>query len=252
MTGCSRAHSAPRTGTNPLFTRLMRANPLLSIKDCLWSWTHIEWIFTVCFTVPFSPMHAFLRLLQGGDRRSIGAVPRVIDRVNADPSLFSLLLEGMADPDPLVSMRCADAVEKLTLRHAEWLAPYKNRLLTLASIAERPELRWHMAQLLGRIALTKGERRRVVDVLNQYLDDASRIVKTFSMQTLADIAAEDRDLRDIIVERIEALTRTGSRAMRSRGRKLLARLKPLAELRRAGHSVRRECSAGLVPRSPQE
>jgi hypothetical protein len=197
-------------------------------------------------------MHKLLKLLQGGDRRSIGAVPQVIERVDADPSLFSLVFDGMADPDPLVSMRCADAVEKLTLGHPEWLAPYRRQLLTLASKAQTSELRWHMAQLLGRIELNKGERRRVVDILNEYLGDASRIVKTFSMQTLADIAVKDRKLRDAIVERLETLTRTGSPAMRSRGRKLLARLRPLDDVHRFGHIRRRSCKSDIEPRNHKE
>jgi hypothetical protein len=44
------------------------------------------------------------------------------------------------------------------------------------------------------------------------------------MQALADIAAQDDALRPAIVAQLEALTRTGSPAMQSRGRKLLARL----------------------------
>jgi hypothetical protein len=64
-----------------------------------------------------------------------------------------------------------------------------------------------------------------VEILAEYLTDTSKIVKTFSMQTLADIAAQDSELRGPIIERLERLTRTGSPAMKSRGRKLLARLK---------------------------
>jgi hypothetical protein len=71
------------------------------------------------------------------------------------------------------------------------------------------------------------ERRRVVEILTEYLTDTSRIVKTFAMQALADIAAQDSELRAPIMERLKRLTRTGSPAMKSRGRKLLARLKQM-------------------------
>ena len=53
---------------------------------------------------------------------------------------------------------------------------------------------------------------------------ADDIVKTFSMQALADIAEQDADLRPSILMQLQELTRTGSPAMQSRGRKLLARL----------------------------
>jgi hypothetical protein len=97
----------------------------------------------------------------------------------------------------------------------------------LAATAKQQEVRWHLAQLVSRLKLSPRERRQAADILAEYLRDASKIVKTFSMQALADIAAQDADLRGPIVERLEMLTRTGSPAMKSRGRKLLARLNKL-------------------------
>jgi len=61
--------------------------------------------------------------------------------------------------------------------------------------------------------------------MSVYLKDKSKIVKMFSMQTLADIAAQDPELRGSIVKQLVKLTRTGSPAMKSRGRKLLERLR---------------------------
>ena len=58
-------------------------------------------------------MNAILQQLKGGDRRSIGASPKVVDQVLAKPNLFRVVFDGMTDPDPLVRMRCADAIEKL-------------------------------------------------------------------------------------------------------------------------------------------
>jgi hypothetical protein len=54
-------------------------------------------------------------------------------------------------------------------------------------------------------------------------------VKTFSMQALADIAAQDESLRRPVIEQLEKLTQTGSPAMRSRGRKLLRKMNSAAE-----------------------
>ncbi|MGE3510386.1 MAG: hypothetical protein AB7N65_16060 [Vicinamibacterales bacterium] len=142
----------------------------------------------------------------------------------ADPVLFPDVFDGIADPDPLVRMRCADAVEKITAARPEYLAPYKTRVIRLAAVAEQQEIRWHMAQLLSRLKLNPSERRRVVEILTRYLTDTSRIVKTFAMQTLADIGTRDPELRAPIMDRLKRLTRTGSPAMKSRGRKLLARL----------------------------
>ncbi len=59
-------------------------------------------------------MHPLLKKLQGGDRRSIGQSAQVVAEVLAEPGLFGFVFEGMLDGDPLIRMRCADAVEKIT------------------------------------------------------------------------------------------------------------------------------------------
>jgi len=162
--------------------------------------------------------------LKGGDRRSIRGVPEVVDQVLADPMLFPIVVDGMTDANPLVRMRCADAVEKITAVRPEHLAPYKKRILQLAAMAEQQEVRWHLAQLFSRFQLSARERRRAVEILTEYLTDRSSIVKSFAMQGLADIAAQDSELRAPLIKRLKGLTRSGTPAMKSRGRKLLARL----------------------------
>jgi HEAT repeat protein len=169
-------------------------------------------------------MKSILDELKGGDRRSIRGVPEVVRRVTANPSLFPTVFEGLTHADALVRMRCADAVEKITLAHPEYLSPYKRQLMQLAAGAQDKEVRWHLAQMLPRLPLNARERRHAVELLNEYLTDESRIVKTFAMQALADIAGKDPGLRRPIIERLRELTRDGSSAMKSRGRKLLARL----------------------------
>jgi len=74
-------------------------------------------------------MSDILKKLTGGDRRSIGRVDEVVKEVLADPSLFEAVLVGMLHDDPLIRMRCADAVEKITVSHPEYLWPYKTRLI---------------------------------------------------------------------------------------------------------------------------
>lgn len=170
-------------------------------------------------------MSDLLLALAGGDRRSVRGVPRVVRRVLAEPALFRIVFDGMTDDDPLIRMRCADAVEKITSVRPEYLIPYKARVLRLAAAAEQREVRWHLAQLMSRLRLSPPERRRAVTLLTAYLGDGSRIVKTCAMQALADIAARDRSLRAPIVRRLRSLTRTGSPAMSSRGRRLLAELR---------------------------
>jgi hypothetical protein len=162
-----------------------------------------------------------LRNLKGGDRRSIGRADAVARAAMRQPKLLALLVDAMADADPRVRMRAADAAEKATRQHPEWLRPYKRRLLGEIAESHQAELRWHVAQMVPRLTLSRLEERKAVELLLRYLDDDSRIVKVSSMQALADLAIRNPLLEPRVVPLLKRLTRTGSAAMRSRGRRLL-------------------------------
>jgi hypothetical protein len=116
-------------------------------------------------------------------------------------------------------------IEKITAEHPEYLRPYKKRLLEQIAKIDQQEVRWHVAQLFPRLEWSPQERRVIVDILKNYLTDRSKIVKTFSMQALADLAGQGAGLRPTIIKQLERLTRTNSPAMKARGKKLLAKLK---------------------------
>ena len=171
-------------------------------------------------------LHPEVAKLGGGDRRSIGRSNEVVADVLADPTLFDLIFDAIASDDPLIAMRAADAVEKVTARRPELLRPHKRRLLTeLASIPQQ-EVRWHVAQMLPRLSLSARERRQAAEIVESYLDDRSGIVRTCAMQALAELAADDAELRARVVPLLRRLTRDGTPAMRARGRRLLAELDP--------------------------
>lgn len=165
-----------------------------------------------------------LQKLAGGDRRSIGRVDEVVADVLNDPALFEAVFACLLHADPLIRMRAADAAEKITAQCPQYLEPFKKRLIQQVAKIDQQEVRWHVAQMLPRLQLSKRERTTVVRILLGYLDDKSTIVKTFSMQALADLAQQDPALRPRVVPVLEELTQTGSPAMKSRGRILLRKL----------------------------
>jgi HEAT repeat protein len=164
-----------------------------------------------------------LRLLAGGDRRSTGRSAEVVAAVIANPGLFPDLFAGLSDGDRVVRMRAADAVEKVTREKSELLQPWKKQLLREIAALDDKEMRWHVAQMIPRLALSPHEQSAAVRTLVGYLSDGSSIVRTCSMQALADLADAHPRLRRQVDPLIEQLTRSGSPAMRSRGRKLLTR-----------------------------
>jgi hypothetical protein len=90
--------------------------------------------------------------------------------------------------------------------------------------ATQQELRWHLAQMIPRLHLSKKDRVRAASVFRLYLGDQSSIVKTSAMQAMADLASTDDDLVPEVKELLIKLTEVGTAAMRARGRKLLRQL----------------------------
>jgi hypothetical protein len=162
-----------------------------------------------------------LKTLSGGDRRSIGEAGLVVELVLKTHALLGDVIRGFTHDDPLIRMRCADVAEKVSVVHPEWLARHKSALLSFAIAVQEKEVRWHMAQMLPRLALSPSERRTAVALLFKYLNDESRIVKTWSMQALFEMSEKDARLRARVVPVLEAAIESGSAAERSRARKLL-------------------------------
>jgi hypothetical protein len=165
-----------------------------------------------------------LSLLEGGDRRTIGRSDQVAAIVSDNPKIFPKLVVGLWSADALVRMRAADATEKVTREHPEFLRPYKQKLLGLMSEAREQELRWHLAVMIPRLLLNARERQIAISSLNRYLDDRSSIVKTFALQGLADLAQNEPRILPRVVEILREATRNGTPAMKARSRKLLTRL----------------------------
>jgi HEAT repeat protein len=169
-------------------------------------------------------MNPVLHKLAGRDRRSIGRSNEVVADVLRHPSRFASLFAGMLSDDPLIRMRAADAVEKISATHPRYLFPYKKKLMNQVARTGQQEVRWHVAQMIPRLNLNPRERTQAVKILLEYLQDRSSIVRTFAMQALGDLAGEDGTLQKRIVPLLRKLTATGTPAMKSRGRKLWKRL----------------------------
>ncbi len=170
-------------------------------------------------------MHPLLKKLSRGDRRSIGRSNGVVAHVLAHPAYFRHVFAALTVDDPVVRMRAADAIEKITAQCPEILQPFKRKLLAIAGSTDQQEIRWHAALLIPRLKLTTRERAVALDILFDYLRDKSSIVKTFAMQAIWDLATTDARLKAQIITLIEELTEVGTPAMRARGRKLLGQRK---------------------------
>ena len=169
-------------------------------------------------------MNKIEKLLADGDLRSAGNSEKVVAMVLREPALFADAVNAILVESPAAKMRACDAVEKITRVHPEWLSPYKKLLLSKISRIDQKEVRWHLAQILPRLKLTSKERETVYHLMLGYLDDKSRIVTTFAMQALADLAGQDSRYRSSVKKIVTQAIESGPPSMQSRGRKLLASL----------------------------
>ena len=162
--------------------------------------------------------------LKGGDRRSIGEAGPVAALASENKKTFGELVEALWDADPLIRMRAADAAEKASSQKKDLLQPFKHELLGLLAEATQQELRWHLAQMVPRLELTRQERARAASALCTYLDDRSSIVKTWALNALAELAMQDHSLQPEVLELVRHAAKSGTPAMRARAKHLLRRL----------------------------
>jgi hypothetical protein len=168
------------------------------------------------------PVHSIREMLYGGDLRSIGRVPEVLGFVEKNPGRMNELVRCLECGDPVVRSRAADALEKLTARRPGLLKPFKETLLREAGASVQQEVRWHMAQMLPRLPLTRGQIQDVFSLLRGYLRDRSVIVQVCALQAMFELALKNPSLRSPVRELVEASCRMGAPALRARGRKLLS------------------------------
>lgn len=167
------------------------------------------------------------KLLQEGDLRSAGNSEKVVTMVLKQPELFKDVINAILTDHAPTRMRATDAIEKITRENPALLAPYKKTFLKDIATIEQKEVRWHLAQILPRLKLTVKERQQVYDLMIQFLEDDSRIVKTFAMQALTDLAAQDVRYKEPVIKLVTRLLKTGAPSMQSRGKKLLVTLNNL-------------------------
>ncbi|WP_371362160.1 hypothetical protein SRRS_33840 [Sporomusa rhizae] len=89
--------------------------------------------------------------LKGGDLRSIGKAEEVVTDILNDKNLFTEVFNGMLSDDALIRMRSADAIEKVSRLHPEYLQPFKQQIIDEISQIGQQEVQWHIAQMFSRL-----------------------------------------------------------------------------------------------------
>jgi len=163
-------------------------------------------------------------LMSGRHRLDLGRAREVANLVLARPRRTSALIECLWDEEAGIANRAADALERASYYKPTLAAKCTESLIGLMAEAEQNKLRWNLALAVPRLDLSVAEARRVGASLRTYLDDRSSIVKTAAMHGLADLTRHDHSLLPEVLDMLRVLSRSGTPAMRARGRILLKRL----------------------------
>ncbi len=148
----------------------------------------------------------FLQYLEGGDLRSIARTNEIVRLVNSQ-SDFDALFQYLFFDDRRIVMRAADAIEKITLQNRDYLIKYCQAIIDLMAAAVDKELKWHLALISSRLALSPQQLPVVWNQLRQWAEDKkeSRIVRVNSIQALFELSDNNQELSqafDTIVRQI--------------------------------------------------
>lgn len=178
-----------------------------------------------------------------GPGRAFDAAVMVLE----EPHLARRLIECLWDEDEAVAGRAADALETVVGEHPHLTQLWKEKLLGLLVESRAIKLRWHLALIVTKLKLTKPECRRAADLFTGWLDDRSSIVKTCAMQGLAELTLQDPSMKDEVLDLLRELTRSGTPAMRARGRHLLKAMELDGDLTWKRVRIEARQAARLVP-----
>ncbi|HEY5749847.1 MAG TPA: hypothetical protein VIU12_27460 [Chryseolinea sp.] len=140
-------------------------------------------VMALAYTPSSGEEDNFAHLLLGKDLRKLKGADKAVQAVHDQASFDALFKLLFHHERPLV-MRAADAVEKISVSHSHYLEPHKKQLLGLLKSADHKELKWHIAQMVARIALTDAEKDDVWHMLTYWVRSPteSKIVRVNALQ----------------------------------------------------------------------
>lgn len=166
------------------------------------------------------------QMLTGGDPRSLGRVPEVVDLVLIENERTPELFECLFSADEIVRMRAADALEKVCRQSPDLVAPFTNRLLAEVSTSQQPSLQWHLAQILAELPLSLVDSKGAAEIVAGFLETSTDwIVQNRSPDALAKFTKGGTFPREQFIELATAKLNGEHRSVARRAEKLLRELR---------------------------
>ena len=152
------------------------------------------------------------------------------------------------DRDWLVSMRAIDLLEKLGHERPAWLQPHKRIFIGPLADSDRWEIRLQIVRALPLLRWTRGERKRVVEILCRDTRHPKKFVRAWALDSLAKFAQQDAALADVLERGLAEFARSPSKALQARARLIRARLDEPRPRRRTGASEKAAAKMAALDR----
>jgi hypothetical protein len=160
-------------------------------------------------------------LLNAGSLRNAGNEEEIFGLIRTQKD-FDELFRFLFHVERKVVMHAADVIEKISSHHPEYLQQHRRELINLLGTAVHKELKWHLAQLIGRLKLSDADIQACWTILEKWAVDQqeSRIVRVFAIQTLYDICQTRVSYKPAFQRLIDRVSIENIPSIRSRIRKL--------------------------------
>jgi hypothetical protein len=160
--------------------------------------------------------------LAEGDLTNDGRADEVVALVSNAPAVLEDVIACLGSPNPVVRGHAADALEKIGRDQPALFLPHVDEILRILEKDPVPMVQWHLAMLLGHLALYPQYRQRFTEALIPLVERGKSFTRSWAVTSLALLARLEPELQPQAVSAISAGTQLGSAAMRKRAEKALA------------------------------
>lgn len=167
---------------------------------------------------------SFETRLSGGHPNSLGNTVDVVEEILADKRKLAELYACYSSPNEVVRLRTSNAFKRIMKEQPDWLTDYLDKFLSEVSELEQASAQWTLAQLFAGLErfMSAEQLDRAKAVVKRNLETSDDwIVLNNSMQTLADWAKADADLKSWLEPHLHRLATDPRKSVSGRAKKLL-------------------------------
>lgn len=166
----------------------------------------------------------YQQMLTGGHHNSLGRTEEVVKLVLADADNLPELYNCYFSDDEVVRLRTSSAFKRVAQAQPAWLVPYIDRFLNEISQIDQASTQWTLAILFETLEslMTPAQKKGALAIMKRNVaEHHDWIVLNYTMQVLADWAADDPDLKHWLWPHLERLAGDSRKAVAKRANKLL-------------------------------